>query len=216
MTFKAVFCDLDNTLYPYDPAHQAGLSAALTWLSHHTQHTVESLQAAYDISRHTTHTRLKGTAASHHRLLYFQGLCESLSLPLFVAYEATELYWETFLNTMVLFPGCMAFINRLHYKQIPLVIVTDLVADIQFRKIKTLGLSTAITFLVTSEEAGFDKPHPSPFRLALDKVSLHPHEVCMIGDDLKKDVEGAENLGITGFHFQPEKGFEPLYEGLGL
>lgn len=45
--------------------------------------------------------------------------------------------------------------------------------------------------MVTSEEAGFDKPHRAPFELALRKMRATASCVWMIGDNPVNDIGGA-------------------------
>ena len=82
-------------------------------------------------------------------------------------------------------------------------ILTDLTSHIQHRKILKLGLQAYIDYIVTSEEVGADKPSEMMFKAALKKMSLQPHEVCMIGDSFEKDIIGANNYGIFGFWYRP-------------
>ena len=53
-----------------------------------------------------------------------------------------------------------------------------------------------LNHLVTSEEAGCEKPGQNIFRLALEKLNLEANEVCMIGDNFDKDIIGASNVSI--------------------
>ena len=80
-------------------------------------------------------------------------------------------------------------------------IITDLTAEIQYRKIKKLKLTNLIDFIVTSEEAGIEKPSSNIFELALKKINLKSSEICMIGDSYEKDIVGGINLGIKSFWF---------------
>lgn len=75
-------------------------------------------------------------------------------------------------------------------------LITDLTAEIQLRKIVHLKIEKLIDLVVSSEEAGADKPHNSIFALALKKLRLSRKEVVMIGDDSRKDIKGARALGI--------------------
>jgi len=77
--------------------------------------------------------------------------------------------------------------------------VTDLTAQIQLQKWQKLGLQRYIDFLVSSEEAGVEKPSPYIFELALDKLQLKAHEVIMIGDNANKDIAGANALQIKAY-----------------
>ena len=69
----------------------------------------------------------------------------------------------------------------------------------QIEKLSSLGVLENIQFLVTSEEAGQEKPNSAIFRLALKKLNMVPREVIMIGDSFDKDVLGALRLGIPAY-----------------
>ena len=80
------------------------------------------------------------------------------------------------------------------------MIITDLTSQIQFRKIIYLGIDQYIDFIVTSEEAGAEKPNEKPFKLALSKISSNPNDVWMVGDNYGKDIVGAKQaLGAVTF-----------------
>ena len=73
-----------------------------------------------------------------------------------------------------------------------------MLAGIQMRKIRQLGLAERVDFLVTSEEAGRDKPDAAIFRLALYKAGCAASEALMVGDNFAHDISGAHRVGITG------------------
>ena len=86
-----------------------------------------------------------------------------LGSQVFLAVEYEQIYWRSFLSKAVLFDNLTDFLDDLRLYNIPSVIVTDLTAKIQFRKIIYFQLDKYFDNIVTSEEAGFDKPHKSPF-----------------------------------------------------
>ena len=58
-------------------------------------------------------------------------------------------------------------------------------------------------YVVTSEEAGADKPDKRPFEVALEKLQLKPENIWMIGDNPRSDMVGAGEMGmikIQKFH----------------
>ena len=59
-----------------------------------------------------------------------------------------------------------------------------------------LGLTNHLDFVVTSQDAGMEKPHPLIFRLALARASAKPEEALHVGDSPISDVKGARNVGI--------------------
>ena len=74
-----------------------------------------------------------------------------------------------------------------------MAIVTDLTAQIQFRKMVYFELDHYFDYIVTSEEVGYDKPHRLPFEISLKKMNLHKKQnIWFIGDNPKNDIEGAK------------------------
>ena len=62
-----------------------------------------------------------------------------------------------------------------------------LAAGFQHGKLAELGLERYIDVLVTSEEAGAEKPSARIFRMALKKAGCRASETLLIGDDRIKD-----------------------------
>ena len=109
---------------------------------------------------------------------------------------------------MVLFENVTEYLEAHKSKGVKICILTDLTAHIQYRKIEKLGLAKYVDFLVTSEEVGVEKPHPSMFIKALQKLECKPSEAVMIGDSWSKDIVGANALGIPSIwinHKQEEQ-----------
>ncbi len=62
--------------------------------------------------------------------------------------------------------------------------------------VKQLGLQDYIHYPVTSQDAGFNKPHPKIFHAALNLANVHPSETVHVGDQPISDVEGALKVEI--------------------
>jgi HAD superfamily hydrolase (TIGR01549 family) len=110
-----------------------------------------------------------------------------------LALDFEQTYWRTFLSRARLFEGVKDFFDDLRVAGIPTAVVTDLTAQIQFRKIIYFGLDRYCDYIVTSEEAGADKPHSAPFELAVQKMNLCGRCVWMIGDSAVADIRGARD-----------------------
>jgi putative hydrolase of the HAD superfamily len=108
-----------------------------------------------------------------------------------------QTYWRTFLANAKLFSGVIEFLQFLKDKGIRTANITDLTAQIQFRKMVYFGLDEYFDYVVTSEEAGCDKPDSRPFEIALDKLDIPAHKIWMIGDDQDSDMIGAERMGMV-------------------
>lgn len=196
MSIKAVLFDLDNTLYEYEKCNIAGLDAVFEKLSNTFNKPKQTIKEAFDKSRETVKLWLKDTAASHSRFLYLQKTIELLkgSTDVGLTQDMNNLFWGTYLNHMQLFAGAIEFLKELKRLGIKTAIVSNLTAEIQFRKLVKLDIDKYIDFVITSEEAGRDKPAEPIFMLALEKLGISK-EVVLIGDD-DKDLQGAKNFGI--------------------
>jgi putative hydrolase of the HAD superfamily len=194
MKYKGILLDIDNTLYAYDESHKVALGVVIEVIQNKFSLSELEIDDAYHKARKMVQIELGLTAASHNRILYFQKMLEILNINS-LEYSLTiyNLYWDNFLKSMKPFTNVYTFLEKYKNK---ICLVTDLTAHIQLRKIKELKLDKYISLMVSSEEAGREKPHPYMFMAALKKMNLQADEVCMIGDSFNKDIVGATNLGI--------------------
>jgi HAD superfamily hydrolase (TIGR01549 family) len=190
----AVLFDTDNTLYPYDPAHAAAHKAVKEKVMCTFSISAKDFDVAFKEGREQIKTRLGHTASSHSRLLYLQRMLEIMGLgsQVLLALDFEQTYWRTFLANAILFDDVKELLNDLRLLGIPTAIVTDLTAQIQFRKVVYFGLDHYFNFIVTSEEAGFDKPHEAPFQIALKKMQPKGDCIWMIGDNPINDIRGSK------------------------
>jgi HAD superfamily hydrolase (TIGR01662 family) len=59
-------------------------------------------------------------------------------------------------------------------------------------------LDGLISVTVSSLDHGFLKPHPSIFRVALERAGVSAGQAAMVGDSLSHDVDGARAVGMRG------------------
>lgn len=202
---KAVIFDLDDTLYDYKALERAAFECVGRLVRERLGVSEELYEGAFMRARQTTKEMLGETATSHSRMLYFQKTLEYLDIrPLYLALEMYETYWGFFLDNMILYPGARELLEALHEKYIRVGVCTDLLAHIQHRKLRRLGMMDDVDCMVTSEEAGVEKPSPGIFKLCLEKLRLPAGEVCFIGDNLERDVKGAMAAGMQAVWFHPE------------
>jgi HAD superfamily hydrolase (TIGR01549 family) len=202
---KGVLLDLDDTLYAYHPCHEAALkSCGEEFLRLEKYKTKEDFVLLYHNARKKVGQELKGLASCHSRLLYFQNMFEQYygQTEYMLTLKFDQLYWDTFLTHMHLKTDAIAFLETCKEKNIPICLVTDLTAEIQHRKVNKLNISKYIKFMVSSEEAGAEKPAKMIFNKALEKIGLTPVEVIMIGDSVEKDIEGAKLSGIKAYQIK--------------
>jgi putative hydrolase of the HAD superfamily len=199
---KGVLLDLDHTLYDYEVCNEAALKVACKRLSDRFGLPVKEIERSFESARHSVKIDLTGTGSEHSRTLYFKKLVENVEerTDPGLILELEDLYWKEYFSLMKLFPHVREFLEYCRRKKLRVAIVTDLTAAIQLRKIVFLGIEDLIDYVVTSEEAGKEKPSPYLFYIAMDRLKCRPDEVIMVGDDCEKDVLAARNLGINSFH----------------
>jgi putative hydrolase of the HAD superfamily len=61
---------------------------------------------------------------------------------------------------------------------------------------KEMGFEPYLDFKVTSLEAGYDKPNPQIFELALKKANVRASESIFIGDQYEQDIQGSRAVGM--------------------
>jgi FMN phosphatase YigB (HAD superfamily) len=198
---KGVFLDIDNTIYHYDSCHKYALNILINELFILINHPKEVIKKQFLKSRNKINNQLHGYASSHSRFLYIQLTLEKFleKTSFYHTLRLEEIYWNAFLDKMRIDENAHKFINLCYSSKIPICCVTDLTAQIQFRKIVKLNLEQKINFIVTSEEAGIEKPNKLIFNLSLEKINLEYKDVIMIGDSISKDIRGAEELGIKTY-----------------
>lgn len=198
---RGLLLDIDNTLYAYDPTHKAAQHHAALWVQDKLGISPEEFKAAYAKARERVHHDLHGQAASHSRLLYGQKLIENFlgKTDFALTLELEQAYWGHFLSLMTLLPEAEAMLIKAQAAGVAVCLVTDLTAQIQHQKAIKLGLAPYVQYMVTSEEAGIEKPGAYMFQLGMEKLGLTPAECLMVGDSQAKDIEGAEALGITAY-----------------
>jgi len=191
---QAVLFDTDNTLYNYAPAHLQAMAETRVKACQLLGVSPGEFDAAFEEARRQIKKRLGCTASSHSRLLYFQRMIELLGMKtqLLMTLDLEQTYWRTFLTTAELFGGLQDFLEDLRVARVHMAIISDLTAQIQFRKLIHFGLESYFDYVVTSEEAGQDKPASQGFLLAIEKLGIKSDRLWMIGDDPVTDMEGAK------------------------
>jgi len=80
----------------------------------------------------------------------------------------------------------------------PLVLVTNGPGHHQRAKVAAAGLASYFTGIVVSGEVGIAKPDARMFAAALDAAGVPAEEAIMVGNNLLRDIGGAQARGIAG------------------
>jgi HAD superfamily hydrolase (TIGR01549 family) len=63
--------------------------------------------------------------------------------------------------------------------------------------LQKIGLREYFSSIVASGTVGYAKPHPSIFRIAVDRMAVDPHHALYVGDNVEHDVGGAKAAGMN-------------------
>jgi len=106
--------------------------------------------------------------------------------------KAQELYRDI---KFVLYDDVLPALKTLKNQDLTLGLLTNVVSDMK-PVCTELGLDPYLNFIVTSGEAGADKPQPEIFLTALEQAGVEASEAVHVGDQYKIDIVGAMGVGI--------------------
>ena len=201
---KAVIFDLDNTLYNFDAANESGIRALAAYTEPVFGWDYPKMKDLYEESREKITERMGDVGPAHNRLIRFQNLLEEKELPIHPhALEMAKAYWRGVLDNMAPAPGVREMMEELRSMGVQLGLGTDMTAYMQYEKMIRLGLLGFMDFIVSSEEAGTDKPGNAFFMLCARKAGCLPGECLIIGDNVVRDYGGAAAAGMQARWFIP-------------
>lgn len=205
MTRCAVF-DLDDTLYEFVPLHDS--AAGRVRLRFQELFPGVSSAAWDDACGRAFAWQFSAShpadASRHSRGIRFQRALERLGLPPFRGAELEAVYWTALLERMVPARGAQAALARLKERGVRIGVGTNMTAYWQLRKIEKLGLGAFVDFVVSSEEAGAEKPAPAFFATVAEKAGVPPAECVFVGDNIDIDAKAAAAAGMRGVWLEPD------------
>ena len=198
---KAVFFDLDDTLFDHLYSTRQGLLAVCEAYPELQCHALDLLFADYTRLLDEVHLLvLKGSLTidearrERFRRFFLLHAPETKNLPVVIE-QAALLHREHYQASRQLVAGAIPLLEHLH-QRIKIAVVTNNLAAEQIEKLHYLQIEQLIDELITSEETGFIKPDPRIFQVALERLQCRAEEVVMIGDAWRSDIVGAQQAGI--------------------
>lgn len=103
------------------------------------------------------------------------------------------------------YPGVVDTIRQLHPKY-HLAIISDGQSACAIPELNALGLAGYFDPIVISGDFGYRKPDKRLFTAALTAMKMEPSEVLFVGNDLYRDIHGAQRLGMKTVFFKSNQG----------
>ncbi|MBR1944754.1 MAG: HAD family hydrolase [Alphaproteobacteria bacterium] len=116
-----------------------------------------------------------------------------------------ELFRAASLFQLQLYPNVKKTLQTLQ-KKYKLAAVSDGQAVWAKAELNAVGLADFFNPLLVSSDYGYRKPDHRLFKKALKKMNMKPEEVIFIGNDLYRDIYGANEMGIKSVFFKSNQG----------
>jgi HAD superfamily hydrolase (TIGR01549 family) len=159
--------------------------------------TAAEVQAAFDDLRWLERIRdasmIEFDCQTLHRLVY-----ETLGISFPCDYAATEReFWRASVKYGPA-PGIFGLLDVLEANGIKTGIVSNTMfsSSILTQELAAHGMAHRFSFVISSGDYGFRKPHAGIFRVAVKKLGLDPGSVWVVGDKLDYDIKGALDFGL--------------------
>lgn len=204
---REVIFDIDDTLYDYQVGHAQGMKKMGEYAQKALGVEPGEFEAFYKrLNRETAERLGRDNAAIHSRSIRLQNMLEQWKKPLFPHLKILyHLYWDTLLEVSRPEPGSLEAVKELCKMGIAIGIGTDMTTRMQYEKLERLGFAPYVNHIVTSQEAGHEKPHPDFMELCIRKAGCAPEECVFAGDTFKKDVLGALDAGMHAVWYNAKK-----------
>lgn len=198
MPIRAILIDLDNTLFHWTPCDREAIKAVHEHLRQHVEVSFDRFVELNWLVRGELKIELENQGSSHNRVIFFKKIVESLmGRPnVELTLEMYETYWATFLQVARPQPDAHRVLETLSSRY-PVAMISNHTTEVQLRKVAKLEFDRFFTAIVTSEEAGVEKPDPRIYQTALKSLGVQAGQAVMIGDHAKGDIEGAKAVGLT-------------------
>src|SRR5699024_6903646 len=124
--------------------------------------------------------------------------------------DLTELDNEGWYHTD---PETVALIEDLHRADVPLAILSNMPSSMG-RRVRTAPWARPFEHVVISGDLGVVKPDPRIYRTLLETIGLPPERVIFV-DDLARNTEAAQTLGIHAVRFTGADSFRAHLRTVG-
>jgi len=188
---KAVLFDIDDTLYDTSGFAKLARKAALNVM----------IDAGLPLSTDEAYTLLREIIAEYGSNYdkHFNVLTKKVfgeEKPLLIALGMIT-YHNVKFALLRLFPQTTKTLIYLKKQGYNLGVISNGITIKQWEKLIRLDLHHFFDHVITSEEAGVEKPDKKIFEVALEKMGSTAEESVMIGNKFSEDIMGALNSDIS-------------------
>ncbi len=198
MTVQAILFDWTGTLAYLDRRHARDPVAAVC--AEVERHTAQLAPGSPDRLRDSFRRLMQQYGDNISLQEFVRRACggSGLELDPQTLAAAARAFGRALMAGQVLYDDARAMLSSLKYRGYRLAIVSNLVVPAHYVSdhLRDLGAASYIDAIATSGDVGHAKPHPAPFRRALELLDVSPSDALAVGDSVETDIEGASAAGI--------------------
>jgi len=187
---EALLFDIDNTLVDFMVMKRSSVDAAI----------VAMIDAGLELSYQEAHQKIWAIydrEGIEDQEVFDRFIQEYLGrLDYKILASAIIAYRRAREATLVLYPHVKSTLLALARRNFRLAVISDAPAKQAWLRLCSLGIQHYFEAVITYEDTGERKPHPLPFKRALETLKLRADQAVMIGDWLDRDIKGAKAVGI--------------------
>ena len=199
---KAVFFDIDDTLLDTSSFAELARHAAINNIVENGLPIEQD--HAYDILKEII--KEKGSNYGKHFNVLTKRVIGAED-PYLIALGMTT-YHNVKFSLLEPFPRTIAILIYLKKKGYQIGAITNGITIKQWEKLIRLNLHPFFDIVLTSEEVGYEKPHPASFEEALRRMNCSADKSVMVGNKFDTDIIGAINAGMAGILVNSELTYE--------
>ena len=195
---KAVIFDLDDTLYYELDYVKSGFRAVSRYIC-----------SKYGVSEKEFYKLQLDILEKEGRGKVFDLALENFSLPQDEVEKMLVVYRSHNPEGIRLYEDAEYILGKLKREgKYKTGIITDGNSQVQWNKIKALGLIDLVDEIIVTDDFGVDKRKPAPFAYLrlLESFKIKAGEAVYIGDNPTKDFIGARELGLKTIRVMREQG----------
>ncbi len=192
MPLRCVTFDLDDTLWECESLLSAAEEAFYDWITRHYPRISER----YDQVELVAHRRgsFQRYPEMEHDFTYLRRrwlrhLAESFGYGRQLEEQGFRVFWEH-RNAVTLFEEVHAVLDGMR-ERYAVGAITNGNADVHH-----IGIGHYFDFVITAADAGAAKPKAEIFHAALAAAGVEARHAVHVGDDPKRDVQGANAVGM--------------------
>ena len=209
MPYRAVFFDLDDTLYDDSGSWRVSAAATAELAAQAVPTLAPDALTDYFLDHSDAYWRAMDPTRETRPILAIRTAHWLATLKAFghsdpaLAAQLAHDYARRRATGIALFPDALPLLAALHAAGKRLVLITNGLQETHIERIALLGLGEHFDHTLISDAVGMAKPDPRIFHHALQLAGCAPHEAAMVGDNPVNDIAGAQAVGIPAFWFNP-------------